>query len=66
MTHTKDSIFYFGDSDEYVVITGSTNWSFVNFFGQSNTLMVFKEQGSNHQIYNAFKNNYYKTMGDRI
>ena len=62
MTHAKDSIFYYGDTNEYVVITGSANWGLSNFYGQSNTIMVFKEKGDDHQIYDCFKTNYYRTV----
>lgn len=61
MTHAKDSIFYYGDTNEYVVITGSTNWGLSNFYGQSNTIMVFKEKGEHHEIYDCFQNNYVRT-----
>lgn len=64
MTHEKNSYFYFGDTDEYVVITGVTNWSVFDLL-VSNTMFVFKERGEHHEIYDCFYDNYVKTKDAR-
>lgn len=57
-THSKDTMFYFGDTDEHVVITGSANLGYSGWFSKSNTVLVFKEKGSYHEIYDAFYKTY--------
>jgi len=53
-THSKDTMFYFGESDEYVVITGSVNLGYSGWYSKSNMAIVFKEKGDSHEIYDAF------------
>ncbi len=53
-THSKDTMFYYGDTDEYVVITGSANLGYSGWFAKSNYAIVFRESGENHEIYDAF------------
>ncbi len=57
-THSKDIMFYYGDTDEYVVITGSTNLGYSGWFSKSNHSIVFKEKGESHEIYDAFYKTY--------
>jgi len=53
-THSKDTMFYFGDTDEHVVITGSANLGYSGWCSKSNYAIVFKEKGDSHEIYDAF------------
>lgn len=53
-THAKNFAFYFGDTDEYVCITGSTNLSEGELFLKSNQTGVLKEKGDKHPIFDTF------------
>lgn len=53
-THAKDYIFYFGDTNEYVVITGSANLCEGEALWKSNQTAVFKEYGDVHPIFDTF------------
>ncbi|MBR1890626.1 MAG: hypothetical protein IJ817_02965 [Clostridia bacterium] len=54
MTHCKDMMFYFADEDLYVTITGSANKKLGEFLAKSNEIIVFKETGEHHEIYDTF------------
>ena len=64
MTHAKDTMMYFGNTNEYVTITGSTNLHYGEFSSKSNTIVVFKETQENHDIYNFFLEAYNNTVRD--
>ena len=54
MTHAKDYMFYFEDTDEYVVICSTANVCEGEAFWKANQTAVFKESGENHQIFDSF------------
>lgn len=64
-THSKDYIFYFGDTDEYVVITGTANAHLGEMFWKSNQVYVFKEQGEKHPIYDEYVKIFEHTLADK-
>ncbi len=57
-THSKDAMFYFGETDEYIVVTGSINLELGELCAKSNTGIVFKEKGDSHEIYDCFYKTY--------
>ena len=61
MTHGKDAMFYFGDTKEYITITGSINLELGEFCAKSNTGIVFKETEDSHEIYDCFYKIYLNT-----
>lgn len=61
MTHAKDTMLYFGDTNEYVTITGSANLHYGEFTSKSNTILVFKETAENHEIYDFYVKAYNET-----
>ena len=54
MTHCKDMMCYFADDDLYVTITGTANKKLGEFLAKSNEIIVFKETGEHHEIYDAY------------
>lgn len=64
MTHAKDTMMFFGNTNEYVTITGSANLHLGEFSSKSNTIVVFKETQENHDIYNMFLDAYVNTVKD--
>ena len=64
MTHKKDALFYFGDTDEYICITGSLNVHHGEMFGKSNNCIVIKERGDKHPVYDRLVKAFYETTKD--
>ena len=54
MTHAKDYMFYFEETDEYVVICSTANLCEGESFWKANQTAVFKESGENHPIFDTF------------
>ena len=65
MTHAKDTMMYFEETDEYITITGSTNLHMGEFAAKSNTMIVFKESGNNHEIYDHYLKAYHETTRNK-
>ena len=54
MTHCKEMLCYYADDDLYVTVTGTANKKLGEFLGKSNEIIVFKETGESHEIYDAY------------
>lgn len=61
-THCKDFMFYFEDTQEYIVISGTVNAHIGESWWKSNQMVVFKEQGDIHPIYDTFMQTYNNTL----
>ena len=53
------------ETDEYITITGSTNLHMGEFAAKSNTMIVFKESGDNHEIYDHYLKAYHETTRNK-